>query len=158
VRFGDERWLVDVGFGPTGPRMPVNMSGTESHEPGRTFRLVERRPGEYALQTLGGNRVFTLYSFELLRYGQADCEVGHFYSSKHPEAVFVQNLVVARLLPEEVRSLRNRDYWVMTPTGNKRRIIKAAAELQAVLEEDFNLKVTAAECEHLFTRHSAGKG
>ena len=51
------------------------------------------------------------------RYGPYDCEIGHFYSHRHPEATFVNNLVVSRILTDEIRSLRNREYWVIRPDG-----------------------------------------
>ncbi len=80
---------------------------------GARFRVHEARPGEFHMQSIVDGERYSLYRFDLVRYGQSDCELGHFYSHRHPEATFVNNLVASRILDDEVRSLRNREYWVI---------------------------------------------
>ena len=58
-----------------------------------------------------------LYRFHLSPHTDADCEVGHFYSHCHPSAVFVNNLVVARILGEEARSLVNTSFRRILASG-----------------------------------------
>lgn len=150
VDLDGERHLVDVGFGPLGPRMPISFSGEVSREAERSFRVFPRLAGELHVQTLQDGKWFSLYRFELVRYGPADCELGHFYSHRHPDAAFVRNLVASRILPAEVRSLRNREYWVMTGTGDHKRDVRDPAHLRQLLDEEFDIQVTAAECDDLF--------
>ncbi len=155
VETGGEQYVADVGFGPMGPRYPVRMSGEESHEDFRVFRITEGRPGEFHMQTLKDGAFYSLYRFELHRYGQSDCEVGHFYSHKHPGATFVNHLVVSRILPSEIHSLRNRECWVITASGEQRHEIADGAQLRDVLDSRFGIRVNENEAHRLFER-SAG--
>ena len=150
VKLDEGEHLVDVGFGPLGPSAPVSMSNAPSAQGYRTFRVAEPKPGELHLQTLKEGEFFSLYRFELNRYGQADCELGHFFSHRHPEAVFVSHLVASRILAQEIRSLRNRDYLVMTADGDQRQPVEDAAHLRSVLRDVFDIDVTAGEADYLF--------
>ena len=64
------------------------------------FRVEARAGGEYHMQLWQDGEFFSLYRFELARYGPADCEVGHFYSHRHPHATFVNHLVASRILAD----------------------------------------------------------
>lgn len=152
VDFGENRYVADVGFGPLGPSRAVNMSGDVSSEDFRVFRVTERQPGVFHLQTLKDGRFFSLYKFELVRYGQADCEVGHFYSHKHPDASFVNHLVVSRILDHEIYSLRNHEFSVMSQSGEQKSLVDSSALLHSILKDRFNLNVSNIESEQLFTK------
>jgi N-hydroxyarylamine O-acetyltransferase len=146
------KYVVDVGFGPLGPALPVSMSGDESHETFRTFRIAEPHPGEFHMQTLKDGAFYSLYKFELTGYGQADCEVGHFYSHKHPQASFVNNLVVSTILDHEVRSLRNLEICTQTASGDQKELIQDDEQLKSILKSRFDIKVTQLEAHRLFTK------
>ena len=127
VEFGGLRYVLDVGFGAQGPRIPVLFSATESKDGDRIFRIAERWPGEYHMQVLKDGAFYSLYRFELSRYGPSDCDVGHFYSHKHPEATFVNHLVASLILEDETRSLRNLTYWVTTESGSREQEVEERA-------------------------------
>ncbi len=150
VSLDGEDWIVDVGFGSCGPRIPVPISGADVNDGDRIFRVFEPRAGELHNQTLKDGAYFSLYRFELLRYGQADCDVGHFYSHKHPDAAFVNHLVVSRILEEEIRSLRNRDYRLIRGSDAFDRAIENGRQLQQLLDQEFDIEVTEAEAGQLF--------
>lgn len=152
VDIDGRRYLVDVGFGANGPRQPVSLDGEEARESDRTFRIVSRGEREFHLQVRRNGEFLSLYKFELTRYGSADCEIGHFYSHRHPNAIFVNNLVAARILDDEIRSLRSRDYWVLRAAGDVRRTIDSAGTLAAILNGDFDLKVRPEEVARLYAR------
>jgi len=95
------------------------------------------------VQTLKDGGFYSLYKFELVRYGQADCEVGHFYSHKHPKATFVNNLVVSKIMDQEVRSLRNHEYWLITASGEQRHAITDGTQLQMILTTQFGVSATS---------------
>lgn len=150
VDMGDARYIVDVGFGPLGPRSPVNASTSAAPGSDHPFRVVELFLGEFTLMTRKDGADVPLYRFESSRYGHSDCELGHFYSHRHPHANFVNNLVACRTLDHETRSLRNRDYWILRPNGDAQREILSGGELKTLLETDFGLLVSEAEGERLF--------
>ena len=145
VEHEGKRYVVDVGFGFNGPRVPVLFSETATEDGGRVFRIKERYPGEYHMQVRKDGEFYSLYRFELSRYGPADCEVGHFYSHRHPDATFVNHLVVSRVLDGETRSLRNLDYWVMTETGEQTTRIVRPEQLEQILVDELGIHVTEAE-------------
>ena len=126
------------------------MSAIESNDGDKIFRIAERRPGEYHMQVLKEGNFFSLYRFELARYGQADCELGHFYSHRHPDAVFVNHLVVSLLQSNETRSLRDLEYWIITKSGTRNQEISDSEQLRRILVEDFAVQVTEEESLRLF--------
>ena len=150
VKVGAERYIADVGFGPMGPRAAVGMSGEPDVREGQSYRVHEAQPSEWHMQLMKDGDWFSLYRFELLRYGEADCELGHFFSHRHPDAAFVNNLVASRILDGEVRSLRNREYRVLRPEGDQARPIEGPQQLHAILLEEFDLTMTEAESHILF--------
>jgi N-hydroxyarylamine O-acetyltransferase len=150
VKLGEKRYIADVGFGPLGPQFPVCMSGEKSHESFRIFRIRARDAGEFHMQTLRNGEFYTLYKFELARYGPADCEVGHFYSHKHPGATFVNHLVVSKIMDEEVRSLRNREHWIINATGECKHSVSNGSQLKMLLADHFDVFVSEAEGQRLF--------
>jgi N-hydroxyarylamine O-acetyltransferase len=152
VKIDGDLYIADVGFGPLGPQHPVSMSGEASHESFRVFRIEERHPGEFYMQTLKDGEYYSLYKFELARYGPADCEVGHFYSHKHPGATFVNHLVVSKIMDNEVRSLRNHAFWIITAAGEKKFSISDSAQLKIILDTRFGINVSEAESQRLFER------
>ena len=141
-------FVADVGFGPLGPPHPVALPGFEQGE--QRFRVVEHAPGEHHMQTIVDGEWFSLYRFQLGPYGQADCELGHFYSHRHPDATFVNHLVASRILDGEVRSLRNRGYRIMRTEGDIEIDIVDAAQLKRLLDEEFGLLVSDEEAQRLF--------
>lgn len=152
VQMGDSQYIVDVGFGPLGPSQAVPMSGEISRQDFRQFRVLQRRPGEFHMQTLKDGDFYSLYKFELNKYGQADCEVGHFYSHKHPKASFVNHLVVSRILEQEVRSLRDLELRILTEKTELKTRIESADQLATVLCEQFNIEVSSADSFNLFDK------
>ena len=69
---------------------------------------------------------------------------------EHPEASFVNNLVASRILDDEVRSLRNREYHVIRADGTDVEVVGDATRLHAILTEELRLQVSAEEAERLF--------
>lgn len=155
VEHGGRNCVLDVGFGPLGPRIAVPMSAAQAKDGDKLFRVSQRRPGEYHMEVFKDDVFFSLYRFELTRYGQADCELGHFYSHRHPAATFVNHLVVSLLLEEETRSLRDLEYSVITRSGARTRPVRDSGQLRQLLVGEFGCQVTDAESRLLFDRFAS---
>lgn len=149
VEYEGRRYVLDVGFGPLGPRIPVPMSEIESNDGEKIFRIAERRAGEYHMQVFKDGDFFSLYRFELARYGQADCELGHFYSHRHPDAAFVNHLVVSLIQANETRSLRDLEYWVITKSGTQNQKISDSEQLRRILVGELGVQITEEESRRL---------
>jgi N-hydroxyarylamine O-acetyltransferase len=148
--------VVDVGFGPLGPPTPVPMPAATTVDDSARFRVHVERPGEFHMQSIVDGDRYSLYRFDLVRYGQSDCELGHFYSHRHPEATFVNTLVASRILDDEVRSLRNREYWVIREDGTTTTVITSAEQLTDLLAAELGIRVSAAEGQRLFDELPTG--
>lgn len=152
VEYEGQQYLLDVGFGPLGPGIPVPMSGIESNDREKVFRIAEGRPGEYHMQVIKDGDFFSLYRFELSRYGQADCELGHFYSHRHPDAAFVNHLVASLIQDRETRSLRDLEYWVISKSGTRNIKINNSEQLWKILVGELGIQVTEDESRQLYER------
>lgn len=150
VDLDHERFLVDVGFGANCPPRAVRF---DPSNPGDgTYRIVEHEHGEFHLEHDKGGEYVSLYRFDMVRYGEADCELGHFYSHRHPGAAFVNNLVASRILDGEVRSLRNLDLRIYSDGAEQLIAITDSRHLHQVLADLFDLDVSRDEVEQLFAR------
>jgi len=141
-------YLVDVGFGPQGPPYPVLLHhAPDAHA---RYRVVELGDVGFRLEVRDSEDWKPLYRFDDVPYGQADAELGHFYSHRHPEAAFVNNLVASRILDDEVRSLRNREYHVIRADDTDVEVITDATRLHAILTDELRLQVSTEEASRLF--------
>ena len=59
-------------------------------------------------------------------------------------------LVASRILPDEVRSLRNREYHVMHGDDRAIRPVDTADDLHRLLTQELGLAVSREECQRLF--------
>lgn len=150
INYDHENYVMDVGFGPDGPRIPVALSGIEMKDGDKIFRIAEKEADEYHMQVLKNGAFFSLYRFELARYGQADCELGHFYSHKHPKANFVNHLVVSLINEKEIRSLRDLEYWVITNSNTHRQEVDNYQRLKTILVDELGVQVNENEARQLY--------
>jgi N-hydroxyarylamine O-acetyltransferase len=150
--------VVDVGFGPSGPPVPVAMpvddgpTDRDTDDGWSSFRVAAVGPGSYHLQCRKDGEPYSLYRFDTGTFSHSDCELGHFYSHRHPDAVFVNHLVVSRILADEIWSLRNRGFMVLEPDGTSRSAISVddVASMAALLRDRFGLHVSDDEVNRLF--------
>jgi N-hydroxyarylamine O-acetyltransferase len=134
-----EPYMVDVGFGGfvlTGP-LRLN-SADEQATPHEPHRLTAR--GRVTLLEAEVGREFRpCYEFTREPQHPIDFEVANWYTSTHPASRFMQNLLVARVLPDARWVLFNRELASYGPNGVERRIIDDPDALIEVLAERFGL-------------------
>jgi N-hydroxyarylamine O-acetyltransferase len=120
--------------------------------------VVELRPGHRFLQARAGGDWLSLYRFELHEYGASDVELGHFWSHRSPQASFTNVLVASRVLDDEVRSLRDRDYRVLRPDGEQQRTVVDAADLHDLLAGELDVRVSPDEAARLLPAPALDRG
>ncbi|MDX2368725.1 MAG: arylamine N-acetyltransferase [Colwellia sp.] len=148
-----EQYLVDVGFGPNSPREPIKIEpGNVSVQNRLTYRIVVNAHQDYQLELVTENGFFSLYTFNLHRYTEADCMIGNYYSSQHPNAVFVNNLVASRILPEVTLSLRNDQYHRIGSKHTEVLKINDHFQLKAIIKDDFNIEISEDEANSLYQK------
>ncbi|MGL1937070.1 MAG: arylamine N-acetyltransferase [Fibrobacterales bacterium] len=151
LNIDDVQYIVDVGFGPNSIREPVKIEdGFVSQQDDITYRITVNAHNDFQLELLKENRPFVLYTFDLYRYTETDCVMGNFYSCKHPKAVFVNNLVLSRILPDVTLSFRNDQYHKIRKETTEVIHIESAIQLKTIIEDDFQIALTPDEAQVLF--------
>lgn len=151
VAFADSTYIVDVGFGPLCPREPLLLELDKPQDQGdAVYRIIQSDPGHYLLQIKEIAGWFSLYSFDDGLYTEADCVCGHHYSSTHPDATFVNNLVVSRKYSDDIRLLKNGEFHRIR--GRETAITKIASKdnLSAVLMQEFGITLTSDQLSTLY--------
>jgi N-hydroxyarylamine O-acetyltransferase len=154
VRQGGEQRIADVGFG--GQMLTGALAlepGLEQPTPHEPFRLL-REDGGYLMQSLVAGEWRSLYSFDLQPQLVPDYEMACWYLCHHPQSNFVLNLIAARSEPGKRHALLNNQLTTHHLGGpSERRLVQSAAELRAVLEDTFLLRVPQGpEVEKLLAR------
>ncbi|MEL0622712.1 arylamine N-acetyltransferase [Marinomonas arenicola] len=156
------RYLIDTGFGANGPISPLQLTSGLRQTSGLDHYQVTSHETcfgvrEYELQIEKDQAFFTLYRFDLATYSDADCELGHFYSHKHPHAVFVNNLMVSVKDQQRTASLQNENFKMVTRDGTQIQQIESAEALQSLLADVFSIALELVVAEHLFDRFIGAK-
>ncbi|MGL1931831.1 MAG: arylamine N-acetyltransferase [Desulfotalea sp.] len=152
VEYEGQQYILDVGFGFLGPKVPVPMPEIEPNGGKNNFRIAECHLGEYHMQVLKDGKFFSLYRFELARYGQADCELGHFFSHRHPDANFVNHLVVSLIQEKETRSLVDLKYLIITKSSSQTRELNDFRQLRQILVGELGVQITEDESRLLYKK------
>lgn len=139
-------FIVDVGFGgmtPTGILVPEVMRVQQTpHEPFRLRPLEQDLLLEAQVPDAAGGaaRWLPLYRFNLQPQWPLDYLATNYQLSTDPASRFVQNLALARPVPQGRYSLRNRQLVFRSRDGGvEQREIGSAAQLVATLEDVFGL-------------------
>jgi N-hydroxyarylamine O-acetyltransferase len=96
VRLTGEEWLCDLGFGSYGIRAPMRLSLTniEVKQDFDTFVLSKTNDQEYLLKALVDGEWKNQYAFDLSPQDWIDFVPANYLNSTHPDAVFVQKLLI----------------------------------------------------------------
>lgn len=149
----NEQYIVDAGFGHFCPRYPIKLDiGLEQDQGDACYRIEKNDQGEYCFQMVKEGEFFTLYTFDLSRYTEADCLTGHFYSHKYPQAGFVNNLVVCRKNYDDIRSLRNGEFHHIQNGETEITKVTDVGDLQEKLNQEFELDLDVAIVEFLYKK------
>jgi N-hydroxyarylamine O-acetyltransferase len=137
-----EAWIADVGFGGSGPLVPLKLAaGIEQRQYFWKYRLVEDGAA-WVLQALRAGAWQDFYAFTLEPQEDVDYEVANYYVSTHPDSPFTRTLAAQLPTPEARSLLRNRELTIERADGVETRII-AETELPGVLETHFGLVLPA---------------
>lgn len=150
VKFKEEEWLADVGFGGYGLSnaipFQVNQIGIQKEE---FFRLIFEEPYGYILQSQHYNHWENIYSFTLESYFPFDCEYANYSLSNMPSSHFVKNVVCEKATSTGHILLEDR-YFKIKEKGRiiENIFIKDRKTYLEILEKEFNLKI--APTQNLF--------
>lgn len=92
------RWLCDLGFGSYGIRAPMDLELVDVNiaQDSDTFQLTRDERGEYLLKARVDGEWANQYGFDLSPQEWIDFVPANYLNSTHPDAIFVQKLVVVQ--------------------------------------------------------------
>jgi N-hydroxyarylamine O-acetyltransferase len=138
VDLADGRWVADVGFGGSGPLLPLRLvAGAEQPQFHWAYRLVEEG-NAWVLQNRQHDGWQDFYVFTTERQEVVDYEVASYYVSTHPDSAFTRTLAAQLPTPEARHILRNRELTTERGTGTETREVRDD-ELLDILSRLFGL-------------------
>ena len=141
VEAEDEAYLVDVGFGGNVATSPLVLkSRDEQMTPHEPFRLVEEDRRLVVEAKIGGAWT-SLYATDLAESIPADFEMGNWFTSAHPESIFVNGLLAARADPGRRYALFNNALSVHKLKGGSDKRTLNARELRDALSDLFRIRL-----------------
>ena len=143
----DEDYLADVGFGGNVLTAPLRLSSREEqatpHEP---FRLVADKDDHVVQEAKINGQWVPLYAFDFAHTHPVDYEMGNWFTSAHPESIFVTGLMGARADKGKRYALRDNQLAVHTlGDGTEKTTLKSAGELRDALTDLFRLRLDQLE-------------
>ncbi len=142
VNFSGEYWLCDLGFGSYGIREPVSLQ--QLNEPISQdfdhFMLTKDNTGEYLLQALIDNKWTNQYAFNLSPQLWIDFSPANYLNSTHPEAIFVQKLLLIQHSETERMTLLGNTLKITDCTGVRIKEIQPD-EQKYIVSEYFGLEI-----------------
>jgi N-hydroxyarylamine O-acetyltransferase len=146
VEAEDEDYLVDVGFGGNVLTGPLLLESREEQTtPHEMFRL--RQEDDRVVQEAKLNDGWTpLYAFDFAETHPADYELGNWFTSAHPNSIFINGLLGARAEPDRRYALFNNQLAVHSLNGGtQKRTLASAAEMRDALTDLFKLRLDQLE-------------
>lgn len=129
VYLDGEAWLCDLGFGSYGIRAPMRLDrlNVQTSQDYDSFMLVKQDDGEYLLKAWVEGAWANQFAFDLSPQHWVDFAPASYFSSAHPDSIFVRKLIVV----------------LHTPSGRKilsghtlKTVENGKVELQDVAPED----------------------
>lgn len=140
VEIGDDKYLLDVGYGNHGLAAPVLIEpGREQEQFFDTFRIVEIEKYGYALQRKIEGEFAYIYAFDFEECSPADFMMSHHFTSTFPESLFV-NKKVCTVLTKEGRITLTDDHFKVVK-GDETSILEIEGDhhYNELLKEHFKL-------------------
>jgi N-hydroxyarylamine O-acetyltransferase len=136
-----ESYLVDVGFGGNVATSPLVLkSRDEQKTPHEPFRLVEEDHRLVVEAKIAGEWT-SLYATDLAESIPADFEMGNWFTSAHPESIFVNGLLAARADPDRRYALFNNALSTHKLNGGTEKRKLNARELRDALGDLFKIRL-----------------
>lgn len=142
IDLAGEAWVADVGFGGQTLTAPLRLiTDAEQPTPHGSFRLV-RDGDDFVLESRVRSEWKPVYRFDLQPQSQPDYEVTSWYLSNHPESLFLNTLLVARVAQDGRYGLMNNRLSIHHLQGDsEQRLLTSAGEIRAVLESTFGVRL-----------------
>lgn len=155
-----EDYLADVGFGGNVLTAPLKLSSRDAQNtPHEDFRLVDEEDDRVVQEAKINGSWTPLYAYDFADTHAVDYEMGNWFTSTHPESIFVNGLLGARCEPGKRYAIRDNQLAMhSTNGGTQKQVLGSAAELRDALTDLFKLRLDALEgLDPVLAKLAAGK-
>lgn len=136
----NQRYLVDVGFGPYTPNRIIPLNGDKINILGEEY-FIKENAGLFTLIVDKEDGPFSLYTFDLNDYQESDFDLGNYYTNTHPNSKFVNELIVSKKDNERI-VFYSANKIVTIKNKNRSEIdINTQDELKEAIEKFFSLSL-----------------
>ena len=142
VQFGDERYVLDPGFGGHAPLVPVPLTAGETRE--NVHRMVHRGD-EWVLEARIDGTSTALWCSTLEPAEPVDFVMANHFVSTFPTSIFVTNLMLRAIKDGERVSVMNRALTRRHDGGEETHVLESRAALRTLLTEDFGFDLPDIE-------------
>lgn len=140
----EERWLVDVGFGARGSRVPLRLDERSPQADGLNEYRLDDDGNLYTLSLRSGTDWQHLYDFPLTRRRPEDffrrCQ------EQQTDPYWSARLICTRTTPDGTVSLNGRRLIVTSGARRQERDLASEAEVVAALREHFGIVLSPSSC------------
>lgn len=146
VRLDGRTWVVDAGFGASGPRQPLLLEdGFEASGEHWGYRIDRRPPWGWMMSTREGRDApyRESYSFEQSHVTPADIAVSNFFTSHSPLTHFTRCRIASRPTPDGRISLRDQELTRLAAGVASVETVAGGPATMELLEREFGLVVDA---------------
>jgi N-hydroxyarylamine O-acetyltransferase len=143
VQLGQQAWLCDLGFGSYGLRAPMALDVLDSEvmQDNDCFMLTATAPDAFLLKARVEEKWQQQFEFNLSRWEFLDFYPANYMNSTHPDAIFVQKLLVVLHTPTGRHILFGNTLKTITNGVVEKRFL-SAEERSGVLKKVFGLTTT----------------
>lgn len=140
LKVDGEEWLCDLGFGSYGIRAPIRLNwvDTEIKQDFDTFMLSKTNDREYLLKALVEGEWANQYAFDLSEQEWIDFVPANYLNSTHPDAIFVQKLLVVLHNPNG-REILFGDMLKIVSQGRVEKQTIRPEDRESILRDKFRL-------------------
>jgi N-hydroxyarylamine O-acetyltransferase len=144
LKLSNEEWLCDLGFGSYGIRAPMRLSQIDVavEQDLDAFALSKTNEREYLLKAFVDGEWANQYAFDLSPQEWIDFVPANYLNSTHPDAVFVQKLLIV-LHDQSGRKILFGDMLKTVANGKVEKQTIAIEDRESVLSDMFGLVLNA---------------
>lgn len=132
-----QSWLCDLGFGSYGIRAPIALSqlNTPIQQDHDQFLLTQSSDGQFLVQAWVDGHWANQFGFDLSLHEWVDFEPANYMNSTHPQAIFVQKLLLVKHTPEGRKILFGHTLKEIVHGVEHKRIVPHDALLDTITKE-----------------------
>lgn len=146
VEASGKRWLADVGFGKDGLVEPLLLDIRENQRQcSRIFRLDHDPDLGYILDCRTPHEDRCQYVFTLEACTKADYLMSNYFTSTHPDSLFVNRLICTMPTMQGRITLTDQHLKIDSPSGSETTPVRDQADFQEKLMAHFSIDLEKAK-------------